>query len=64
MEGQAHDFEREQEIGEDNGGIDAEKFGGGDGDFSGERGLLANFEQRMLLTNRRGIRACSVRPGA
>ena len=51
MKGQAHDFEREQEIGEDDGGVDAEKFGGGDGDFGGERGLLADFEQRVLLAD-------------
>ena len=51
MKGQAHDFEREQEVGEDDGGVDAEKFGGGDGDFGGEFGLLADFEQRMLLAN-------------
>ena len=51
MEGQAHDFEREQEVGENDGGVDAENFGGGDGDFGGERGLLADFEQGMLLAN-------------
>ncbi len=51
MEGQAHDFERKQKVGEDDGGVDSEKFGGGDGDFGGEFGLLADFEQGMLLAN-------------
>ena len=51
MKRQAHDFEREQKVGENDGGIDAEKFSGGDGDFGGERGILANLEQRVLLAN-------------
>ena len=51
VKGQAHDFERKQEVGEDDGGVDSENFGGGDGDFGGERGLLADFEQGMLLAN-------------
>jgi hypothetical protein len=51
MKGQAHDFEREQEVGEDDGCIDAEKLGGGDGDFGGEGGHLADFEEGMLLAN-------------
>ena len=51
MKGQAHDFERKQEVGEDDGGVDLKKFSGGDGDFGGERGLLADFEQGMLLAN-------------
>ena len=52
MEGQAHDFERQQEVGEDDGGVDAEEFGGGNGDLGGKRGLLADFEKRMLLADR------------
>ena len=51
MKGQAHDFERKQEVGEDDGGVDAENFSGGDGDFGGDCGLLADFEQGMLLAN-------------
>ena len=51
MKGQAHDLERKQEVGEDDGGVDAEKLGGGDGDFGGECRLLADFEQGMLLAN-------------
>jgi hypothetical protein len=52
MKGQAHDFEWEQEVGEDDGGVDSENFGGSNGDFGGECGLLADFEQGMLLANR------------
>ncbi len=51
MKGQAHDFERKQEVGEDDGGVNLKDFGGRDGDFGGERGLLADFEQGMLLAN-------------
>src|ERR1700734_4505118 len=51
MKGQAHDFERKQEVGEDDGGIDAEKFCGGDGDFGGKRGAFADLEQRVLLAD-------------
>jgi len=47
MKGQAHDFEWKQEVGEDDGGVDAEKFSGGDGDCGGERRILADFEQGM-----------------
>ena len=35
VERQVHDFEREEEVGEDDGGIDSENFSGGDGDFGG-----------------------------
>ena len=51
LEGQAHDFERQQEVGEDDGGVDAEDFGGGDGDFGGELRLPADFEERMVLAD-------------
>ena len=51
MKGQAHDFEGQQEVGEDDGGVDAEDFGSGDGDLGGERGLLADFEERVLLAD-------------
>jgi len=51
MKWQAHDFKREQEVGEDDGSVDTEDFGGGDGDFGGECGPLADFEQGMLLAD-------------
>jgi hypothetical protein len=51
MEGQAHDFERKEKVGKDDGGVDAEKLGGGDGDFGRELGFLADFEQGMLLAH-------------
>ena len=46
---EAEDFEWKQEVGEDDGSVDAEKFGGGDGDFGSEFRLLADLEQRMFL---------------
>ena len=64
MKGQAHHFERQQQIGKNNGGIDAEKFGGRDGDFGGDRRLLADFKQRVLLANRAILRPYTVQPGA
>ena len=44
MKGQAHDLERKQQIGENYGGVDAEKLSRGEGDFSGEFRFLADFE--------------------
>jgi hypothetical protein len=51
MEGQAHHFEGEEKISEDDGGVDSEKFGSGDSNFGREFGLFADLEQRMLLAN-------------
>jgi hypothetical protein len=48
---QSHNLKREQEVSEDNGGIDAEKVGGSDRNLSGELGFLADFEERMVLAN-------------
>ena len=36
VERQAHDFERQQQIGKDDGRIDVQRFGGRDGDFGCE----------------------------
>src|SRR5260370_12401290 len=43
IERQYHDFERKEEISKNDGGVDAEKFGGSNRDFGGARGLLAEF---------------------
>ena len=51
VEWQAHDFKGQQQISEDDGGIDAEKFRGCDGDFGGECRLLADFQKRVLLAD-------------
>jgi hypothetical protein len=51
MKRQAHDFERKEEVGENDGGVNAEDLSGGDCDFRGECGLLTDFQQRMLLAN-------------
>ena len=51
MEGQAHDFERQQQVGKDDGRIDAEGFRGRDGDLGGELGLLADLDERMLFAD-------------
>lgn len=48
LEVEAHGREREKEVGEDDGGVDAEVFGGGDGDLGGERGCAADFEERVF----------------
>jgi carboxymethylenebutenolidase len=52
MKRKTHDFKGQQEVGEDDGGIDAEDFGSRDGDLGGERGLLADLEEGMLLADR------------
>ena len=49
FKGQPHAFEGQQQVGEDDGGIDVELLGGGNGDFGGELGLLADFEQGVVL---------------
>ena len=36
LEVEAHGGEGEEEVGEDDGGVDAEALGGGDGDFCGD----------------------------
>ena len=51
MEGQAHDLQRQQQVGEDDGGVNLQELGGGDGHFGGEFRLLADFDQRMVLAD-------------
>lgn len=51
FEVEAHGSEGEEEIREDDGGVDAETFGSCDGDFSGEVRSVTDFEQGMMLTN-------------
>ncbi len=51
MEGQAHDFERQQQVGEDDGSVNLEELGGGDGHFGRELRLLADFDQGMVLAD-------------
>ena len=48
---EAHGLERQQQVGEDDRGVDAELLGGRDGDFCGELGLLADFHQRVVLAD-------------
>ena len=52
MKRQPHDFEGQQEIREDDGGVDAEEFRRGDRDFGGDRGLLADLQERILFADR------------
>ncbi len=40
-----------KQVGEDDGGVDAELFRGGDGDFGGDLRLLADFDQGMVLAD-------------
>ncbi len=48
LEGQPHAFKRQEQVGEDDGGIDAQFLGGGDGDFRGKLRLLADFKQGVV----------------
>src|SRR5438270_6045929 len=51
VEWESHHFERQKQVGEDDGGIDLKDLRGGNRDFGGERGLLADFQKRMLLAH-------------
>ena len=51
VKGQPHDFERQQQVREDNGGINAQDFRRGDGHLCRQRGLLAYFQKGMLLAH-------------
>ena len=51
FEVEAHGGEGEQEVGEDDGGVDAEAFGGGDGDFGGDVGGAADVEEGVVLAD-------------
>ena len=51
MKGQAHDFERQEKVGEDDGGIDLEDFGGFNGDLGRDFGLFADLDQGILLAD-------------
>ena len=51
LEVEAHGGEGQQEVGEDDGGVDAEAFGGGDGDFGGDVGGAADVEQGVVLAD-------------
>ncbi len=48
---QAHALERQQKIGKNNGGIDAELFRGGNRHFGGKCGLLADFNERVVTAH-------------
>ena len=51
LEVEAHGGEGEQEVGEDDGGVDAEALGGGDGDFGGDGGGAADVEEGVVLAD-------------
>ena len=51
VKGQAHDFEREKKIGEDDGRIDFEDLGRFDGDLGRDLRLLADLDQGILLAD-------------
>ena len=51
MEGKTHGFQGKQQVGKDDCGIHAESLGGGDGDFGGQRGFLADFDERVMLAD-------------
>ncbi len=51
FEVEAHGGEGKKEVGEDDGGVDTEALGGGDGDLCGDLGLAAYVEQRVVLAD-------------
>jgi len=51
LEVEAHGGEGEEEVGEDDGGVDTEALGGGDGDFGGDFGGAADFEEGVMLAD-------------
>ena len=51
MKWQAHDFQRQQQVGEDDGGVNLEELGGGDGDLGREFRLLADFDQGIMFAD-------------
>src|ERR1700739_130698 len=51
MKWQTHDFKGQQQVRKNDGGIYAQDFRSGDGDFGGERGFLAELKQRVVLAN-------------
>ena len=51
LEVEAHGGEGQEEVGEDDGGVDVEALGGGDGDFSGDVGRPADVEQGVMLAH-------------
>jgi hypothetical protein len=51
LEVEAHGGKGEEEVGEDDGGVDVEALGGGDGDFGGDVGSAADVEQGVMLAH-------------
>ena len=51
LEVEAHGGEGKEEVGEDDGGVDAEALGGGDGDFGGDVGRAADVEEGVVLAD-------------
>ena len=51
FEVEAHGGEGEKEVGEDDGGVDAEALRGGDGDFGGDVGGAADVEEGVVLAD-------------
>ena len=48
---QAHGGEGEEKVGKDDGGVDGEALGGGDGNFCGDGGGAADFQQGVMLAD-------------
>ncbi len=51
LEVEAHGGERQQQVGEDDGGIDAQALGGGDGDLRGDLRRAADVEQGVVAAD-------------
>ena len=52
FKGQAHALKGQEQVGKDDGCVDAELFSGGDGDLGGKLGALADVEQRVVTADR------------
>ena len=61
LKGQPHAFEWQKQVSEDDRCINIELLRGGDGDLGGELGLLADFEQGVMLANRLVLRHITAR---
>jgi hypothetical protein len=61
MKGQAHHFERQQQVGKNNRGIHIQDFRGRNRDFRGKLRVFADLNERMLLANRSVFRQITPR---
>ena len=61
---EAQRLEDQQDVGEEDRGVDPQPLGGGDRDLGGQLGVACRVQERDLRAAARGIRACSGPPAA